>query len=69
MQQDLLCLTIPGWLRDQIPTCSEFSMTSAMRSAALNFSFVPKEPHLPSPLSFRSSFSWLPLDFSGSCCH
>ena len=44
-------------------------MTSAMRSAALNFSFVPKEPHLPSPLSFRSSFSWLPLDFSGSCCH
>ena len=44
-------------------------MTSAIRSAALNFSLVPMEPHLPSPLSFRSSFSWLPLDFSGSCSH
>ena len=42
-------------------------MTSAMSSPASNFSRVPIEPHLPSPLSLLSSFSRLPLERSGSC--
>ena len=32
---------LSGWLQDQSLTCSEFSMTSAMRPAALNFSLLP----------------------------